>query len=89
MTVRKGVRKEEERPQEVKRREQSNWRCPHTRQNGRGHEVKTKGRETDKTKSLNDNSFCSSTLVYYIKHGFLKGVQEHKIVPKRESDPVG
>lgn len=41
------VRKEEERSQEVKRREKSNWRCPHTRQKGRGHEVKTKGRETN------------------------------------------
>lgn len=51
------VREEEERSQKVKRREESNQRCPYNRQKGRGHGVKTKGKETDKTKSLTDSSF--------------------------------
>lgn len=38
--------------EKVKRSEQSNWRGPRTRQKGRGHEVKTKGRETTGTNQL-------------------------------------
>lgn len=37
------VRREEERLQNVKRREQLNWRCPHTKQKERG--MKSKKRE--------------------------------------------
>lgn len=69
------VKGEERLQKKLKGRERSNWRGPHNRQDGRGHEVKTKGGETGtRQKSLMAHLACLHLCITLSRD--LKGVQE-------------